>query len=47
MNRLLARSGLGALACALALVATSARADVKIGDIYDYPDPVDDVGTQA
>ena len=36
MKPLPARSALGALACALALAASSAQADVKIGVIYDY-----------
>ncbi|MDQ4059764.1 MAG: ABC transporter substrate-binding protein [Pseudomonadota bacterium] len=36
MKPLPARSALGALACVLALAASSAQADVKIGVIYDY-----------
>ena len=47
MNRLLAGSALGALACALALAATAARADVKIGDIYDYTGPFAGGGSKA
>ena len=47
MNRLLARSALGALACALALAATAARADVKIGVIYDYTGPFAGGGSKA